>query len=82
VGGTAAIVVGPAAIQVKNSFRQTATKTHGGHLTDQVRRMPAAAERPKPAGRLIPAARRQLTRTRDLFVARMPDRLESSTISI
>jgi len=24
--------------------------------------MPAAAERPKPAGRLIPAAQRQLTR--------------------
>jgi hypothetical protein len=40
VDGTAAIVVGPAAIQVKNSFWQTATKTHGGHLTDQDRRMP------------------------------------------
>ena len=42
--------------------------------------MPAAAERPKPAGRLIPAAWRQLTRTRDHFVARMPDRLESSRV--
>jgi hypothetical protein len=79
VGGTAAILVGPAAIQVKNSFRQTATKTRRGHLTDQHRRMPDTAERPRPVGRLIPAAWRQLTRTRDLFVARMPVRLESST---
>ena len=80
ISATSASSIGPASDSGQELVPADGHKDPGGHLTDQDRRMPAAAERPKPAGRLIPAARRQLTRTRDLSVARMPDRLQSSRV--